>query len=285
MITLPRNQGGYMRRFAWFAVGIFAVWNVASASDDDHLPHWSYAQGEGPAQWAELSPEFALCGEGREQSPIDLRQNPEGDLASDPMPGNARMAFEYRASPLRIVRQSHIVDVLNSGHTIQVNPEGESALDLDGGRFRLVQYHFHAPSEHTLDGRRFPMELHAVHQSESGELAVVGIFIESGAAHPTMAKLWAHIPEEEGLIDHHEDVEISPGAFLPNTVHVYRYSGSLTTPPCNEKVRWAVIAEPIEFSQEQIETFEKFYSGNNRPLQPLNGRKVEVIEVDRSVRD
>ena len=87
------------------------------------------------------------------------------------------------------------------------------------------------------------------------------------------------------MIDHHDDVEISPGAFLPSTVHVYRYSGSLTTPPCNEQVRWAVIAEPIEFSQEQIETFEEFYSGNSRPLQPLNGRKIRMIEIDRGARD
>jgi len=80
-------------------------------------------------------------------------------------------------------------------------------------------------------------------------------------------------------------VEISPGVFLPNTIHLYRYSGSLTTPPCSEKVRWAVIAEPIEFSREQIETFEKFYSGNNRPLQPLNGRKIRMIEVNRGTGD
>ena len=117
------------------------------------------------------------------------------------------------------------------------------------------------------------------------DVHVVAFFVESGAPHPVIAKLWAHIPEEEGLIDHHEDVEISPGAFLPNTIHLYRYSGSLTTPPCSEKVRWAVIAEPIEFSQKQIETFEKFYSGNNRPLQPLNGRKIRMIEVNQRTGD
>ena len=215
------------------------------------------------------------------QSPIDLVENPETDSAHNGAPESHHIAFEYRASPLRIVRQSHIADVINSGHTIQINPEGESTLELDGQRFRLAQYHFHAPSEHTLDGRRFPMELHAVHQSASGELAVVGIFIQSGATHPTIAKLWAHIPEMVDQIDHHEDVEISPGALLPSTVHLYRYSGSLTTPPCNENVRWVVIAEPIEFSQEQIETFEKFYSGNNRPLQPHNDRALRLIEVNR----
>jgi len=276
-----------MHRATWLFFGIFAMWNGATfASDGEPLPHWSYASDDGPTRWADLSPKYALCREGLRQSPIDLVGSPEGAIEGDNAAGSERIAFEYRPSPsLRIVRQSHIADVLNNGHTIQINPEGESALDLDGERFRLVQYHFHAPSEHTLDGRQFPMELHAVHQSASGELAVVGLFIESGAPHPAIAKLWAHIPEEEGLIDHHEDVEISPGAFLPNTIHLYRYSGSLTTPPCSEKVRWAVIAEPIEFSQEQIETFEKFYSGNNRPLQPLNGRKIRMIEVNRGTGD
>ena len=86
-------------------------------------------------------------------------------------------------------------------------------------------------------------------------------------------------------MDHHDDVEISPGALLPDTVYVYRYSGSLTTPPCSENVRWIVIAEPIEFSQEHIETFEKFYSGNNRPLQPHNGRALRLMEVHRGADD
>ena len=273
-----------MFRITWIALGIFATWNaaLAGASDDELLPNWSYAQSGGPARWAELSPDFKLCGEGREQSPIDLVA---GHLTRDEASGSGRISFEYRASPLRIVRHSNIVDVLNNGHTIQINPEGESSLDLDGGHFRLIQFHFHAPSEHTLDGRRFPMELHAVHQSPSGELAVVGVFIESGAPHPTVAKLWEHIPEDDGLVDHHENVEISPGAFLPNTIHIYRYSGSLTTPPCSEKVRWAVIAEPIQLSEEQIETFEKLYSGNNRPVQPLNGRQLKMTELNRGTRD
>lgn len=244
-------------------------------------PIWGYGEDDGPALWAELSPAYAVCGDGRRQSPVNLSVIPEGDRTHSQDPGRRGIAFEYRASPVRVLRQSHIVDVLNSGHTIQINPEGESALDLDGQRFKLVQYHFHAPSEHTLNGRRFPMEMHAVHQSSTGELAVVGIFIESGAAHPAIAKLWEHIPEEEGMLDHHENVEISPGALLPNEITIYRYSGSLTTPPCNEEVRWMVIAEPIELSAEQIETFKKIYLGNSRTLQPLNGRKFELIRVDR----
>jgi carbonic anhydrase len=278
-----------MLRIVWLAIGSFVVWHVAVAiaSDNAHaqFPHWSYAEGEGPAQWAELSSEYSLCGEGLRQSPIDLLVNSGTDDAGDEKAGDRRIDFRYNTSPLRIVRQSSITDVLNSGHTIQINPEGESMLDLDGEHFRLVQYHFHAPSEHTLDGRRFQMELHAVHQSQSGELAVVGVFIRSGAVHPTITKLWAHIPEHEGMVDHHENVETTPGALLPATISLFRYSGSLTTPPCSENVRWIVIAEPIELSEKQIETFKKFYPKNNRPLQPLNGRKMDLIRVDRRAGD
>lgn len=278
-----------MCRVAWLAIGIFVVSHVAvaTASDDAQaqLPHWNYDEGEGPAQWGELSSAYSLCGEGLGQSPIDLVANPGSDSAGDRKTGDRHIEFQYSASPLRIVRQSHIADVLNSGHTIQINPDGESTLDLDGEHFRLVQFHFHASSEHTLDGRRFPMELHAVHQSQSGELAVVGVFIRSGEAHPTVSQLWAHIPEREGMVDHHENVEITPGALLPAKISIFRYSGSLTTPPCSENVRWVVIAEPIELSEEQIETFKKFYPRNNRPLQPLNGRKIDLIRVDRRVGD
>ena len=278
-----------MLRIVWLAIGSFAVLHVTAATASDNapvpapaqLPHWSYAEGEGPAQWAELSSKYSLCGEGLRQSPIDLVENSVADSVGDEKATNRRIGFQYSASPLRIVRQSSISDVLNSGHTIQINPGGESMLDLDGEHFRLVQFHFHAPSEHTLDGRRFQMEMHAVHQSQSGELAVVGVFIQSGVAHPTIGQLWAHIPENEGMIDHHENVEIKPGALLPAKISLFRYSGSLTTPPCNENVRWIVIAEPIELSEEQIETFKKFYPKNNRPLQPLNGRKMNLTRVDR----
>lgn len=279
-----------MFRFAWLVIGIYAAWYpaITLASDDEHLPHWDYGQEEGPAKWAELSPEYALCGAGRRQSPVNLTvftRNPEDGLAGHDTSESPRITFDYRKSPIRILRQSNVIDVLNSGHTIQINPEGESVLDLDGERFRLVQYHFHAPSEHTLEGRRFPMEVHAVHQNDSGDLAVVGAFIREGAIHPTVAKLWQHIPEEDGMVDHHEDVKVLIGEFLPDSVHVYRYSGSLTTPPCSENVLWLVIAEPIELSPEQIETFENLYAGNNRPLQPLNSRTIRRARVDRPSRE
>jgi carbonic anhydrase len=137
-----------MLRLTWIVVGIFALWNAAAAaSDSDNLPHWSYSQGEGPERWAELSPDFKICGEGREQSPIDLAT---GNAALNAASSSVHINFDYRAFPLRIVRQSSVADVLNNGHTIQINPEGESALDLDGERFRLVQFHFHAPPNGTI---------------------------------------------------------------------------------------------------------------------------------------
>jgi carbonic anhydrase len=276
-----------MLRFAWLVIGICAAWQpaITVANDDKHLPHWDYGNEEGPATWAELSPEYAQCGVGRRQSPINLTNStgsPEDDLANRDTSGSSRISFDYRASPIRVLRQSSVVDVLNSGHTIQVNPEGESVLDLEGERFRLVQYHFHAPSEHTLDGRRFPMEMHVVHQSDPGDLAVVGVFIRKGAIHPTVTKLWQQIPDKQGMVEHHEDVTVAPGKLLPDTIHTYQYSGSLTTPPCSENVRWLVIAESIEFSPEQIETFENLYAGNNRPLQPLNDRTIRLNRVDRA---
>jgi carbonic anhydrase len=136
-------------------------------------PHWGYSGEAGPAAWGKLSPEFSACAAGRSQSPIDI-----GKTSSASLP-ELRAAFG--PAELKIVHHEHVEDAVNNGHTIQVNYTDGDTLAVGDARYELVQYHFHAPSEHTVGGKRYPMEMHLVHKSAAGTLAVIGVLIEQGA--------------------------------------------------------------------------------------------------------
>jgi len=217
-------------------------------------PHWGY-QGElGPDHWGSLDPAFAVCTGGREQSPIDLRGAAREALSE--------IVFEYAPSP---------ISIQNNGHTIQVDYQAGSGIVLDGTRYGLTQFHFHHRSEHTVDGADFPLELHLVHEDAAGALAVVGVFLEEGAANEALAPVWRHLPAEAGpaaLVAGTLDA----AALLPERRTTWRYSGSLTTPPCSENVRWLLLDTPVALSAAQIAAFTAIYANNARPVQPLGDR-------------
>jgi carbonic anhydrase len=143
---------------------------------------------------------------------------------------------------------------------------------MGGVDYALVQLHFHHLSEHTLDGAHMPMEAHFVHRSASGDLLVLGVLIQPGAANPVAGEIWPMIPEEEGETAGAGPVDLS--ALLPDDRHAYRYQGSLTTPPCSETVTWNVFAAPVTLSPAQIDAFAALYENNARPVQPLNRRYI-----------
>ena len=245
---------------------------VASEPGDDPSErspiHWGYSAEDGPARWDALSPDWALCGKGRSQSPVDLG-------GAKPA-GAVELGFGYQPASLKIIHHEHVVDVLNNGHTIQVNYDEGSTIDIQGTRFELLQYHFHAPSEHTVGARHFPMEMHLVHQSQSGEVAAVGVFIEAGAHNAAFEPVWEHVPKETGKQEHLEHVVVDVDQLLPSDRRTYRYPGSFTTPPCSEGVHWLVFVEPIQLGQEQIDAFRAVVKVNNRPVQSLEGREVLI---------
>lgn len=236
-------------------------------------PHWGYGAEDGPAKWAALSADWSVCDSGRTQSPIDLVEKEPGRAG----PG---LTLDYRPTSLKIARNGYVADVLNNGHTIQIDVQEDSELRTAGRRYQLLQYHFHAPSEHAVAGRRFPMEMHLVHRSVDGELAVVGVLIEEGAWNPAAGEIWENLPAKEGEQAHYENVEIDPSDLIPPQHRWYHYRGSLTTPPCTEGVEWFVIADPISLSKRQIQNYTSLYSGNARPLQAQNTRKVTLERFD-----
>lgn len=221
-----------------------------------HSSPWSYRGQNGPNKWSLLKSEYATCGKGRMQSPINL-QGPA-------VKGKVDIEFRYQAS---------ILQVLNNGHTFQVNYGDGSYIIVNGDRFDLLQFHFHSPSEHGRDGVRYPIEAHLVHKNAKGQLAVVGVFMESGAENISLMEMWDHMPMHAGPAKEIKRVAINAADLVPAGTQFYRYMGSLTTPPCSEGVNWFVANEPINVSPEQIKKFVQAVGGENaRPLQALNNR-------------
>jgi carbonic anhydrase len=217
--------------------------------------HWGYEGEAGPEHWGDLSPDYAACSQGMEQSPVDIPAtapvNPSG------------LRFDYQPSALNIV---------NNGHSIQVNVDAGSSLVVDGASYPLVQFHLHSLSEHTLHGAYTAMELHLVHKDTGGRTAVVGVMIVEGTQNPAYEPFLAHMPAEESEPQIIPGVTVNVGELLPADRTYYRYNGSLTTPPCTEGVKWFVMAVPVELSAEQIASFQSIYDNNYRPVQPLNDR-------------
>lgn len=219
--------------------------------------HWTYEGHEGPENWGSLDPAYAACSTGKEQSPIDLRG------ATPAMVGD--LNIRWQSVPLNIV---------NNGHTIQVNTPQGGGMMMDGMDYSLLQFHFHHPSEHTVNGVARAMEVHFVHKAENGNLAVIGVFFQPGAENTTLAPIWAAMPSAPGNVSKPD--MISPAAMLPKREVTWRYAGSLTTPPCTEIVSWIVFQDAIEASPAQIQTFGTLFPMNARPVLPLNRRKLLV---------
>jgi carbonic anhydrase len=230
----------------------------ATAPNHQEAPHWSYSGHEGPENWGELSAEYSTCASGKNQSPINLTKFIEGDL--DPI------EFSYQAAGN---------EVLNNGHTVQINYAPGSTLVLEDHEFELKQIHFHEPSENLIDGKPFPMEAHLVHQDTDGNLAVVAVMMTEGEANQALQTAWEDIPMEAGE-EHELASAFSAEELLPNDREYYRFNGSLTTPPCSEGVQWLVMKTPVSVSQEQLQAFDTAmqHHPNNRPIQPVNSRTI-----------
>ncbi len=220
-------------------------------------PHWGYTGAEGPQHWGALSQDYGVCASGHNQSPINLTGMIDGNLPE--------MQVSYRQLA---------GEIINNGHSIQVNAQPGNAITLDGHSYALKQFHFHSPSENTIEGESFPLEAHFVHADAEGNLAVVAVMYRSGAANAELAKAWAQMPLQAGDKTALNQ-PVNPGTLLPGNHDYYRFNGSLTTPPCTEGVAWFVIKQIDTASPEQIEQFaHAMHHDNNRPVQPVYARVV-----------
>ena len=240
-----------------FAASIFGA-TVALASGtagSGPKAHWSYSGADGPAAWGSLSSAYALCSTGHQQSPINITHPQQAGLAG--------IKTDYKAGPLSIV---------NNGHTIQVNVAPGSTMSIGHSSYKLLQFHFHTPSENVVDGKAYPMEVHFVHIDDNGHLGVLGVFFKKGKENAALGEIWAKMPKSAGKAQTHNDVVVNGRDLLPTNMDYYRFVGSLTTPPCSEGVQWHVAKTPIEASSEQLSQFNDLIGNNARPVQHMGHR-------------
>ncbi|MBP9111668.1 MAG: carbonic anhydrase family protein [Polyangiaceae bacterium] len=222
---------------------------------EESQTHWGY-EGDrrtDPPSWGSLSSEYLTCKAGQHQSPVNVNTT-NAEPAHVPA-----LAVHYGTIPSTEV---------NNGHTIQDVVSRGDFIHFGETRFDLEQFHFHHPSEHTLNGSHFPLEIHFVHRSSSGLRLVMAVFITEGAEHPALHPLFDQMPHGHQAIS----ISTDPGSLLPPDKQFVEYEGSLTTPPCNEGITWLVLTTPISASVDQIHKFATLYPHNNRPVMPLNGR-------------
>lgn len=237
--------------------GVLLALSLVSASAC--ASHWSY-DGEGsPEHWGNLDDAWKTCLSGKNQSPINIDSTLNAHLTP--------LETHYTDGPTTLI---------NNGHTIQAG-ESKSTRDtivLDGKTWTLQQFHFHAPSENTIHGKKYAMEMHLVHSNAEGELVVVAVMFDQGAKNEALEELWRKMPAQAGQ-SATLATALDLNSLLPDNKTYWRFSGSLTTPPCSEGVTWIVLKHPLTLSADQLEKFSHtLHHANNRPVQSLHGRIV-----------
>jgi carbonic anhydrase len=231
------------------AMGCFSC--AADVQDDNH-------PRADPAQYrlSAAEDETTECASGPGQTPIDLPLKIKRSALPD-------LTFDYR--------DSHVA-IENTGETVRYNYDPGSALLVGDARYELLQFHFHAHSEHAIGGYLTPMELHLVHQDAAEHLLVVGVLIVRGKHNTTLDRAgWSELPGDEGEVIDEPDHDFNVGDLIPGGP-TYRYVGSLTAPPCTGDVSWIVHRRPITLDAAQIEAFTRLYPHNARDMQALGDR-------------
>ena len=219
--------------------------------------HWSYEGDSGPASWSKINVDWAKCGNGSRQSPIDIRDGMKVELE--------QISFDYHPSSFNVV---------DNGHTVQVGVSGGNYITVQNRMFELQQFHFHRPSEERINGKAFEMVVHLVHRDAEGRLAVLALLLERGAPQATIQTVWNNLPLEK-FETMQPTILLDPAEMLPARRDYYTYMGSLTSPPCSEGVLWLVMKQPVQASPAQMALFSRLYPLNARPIQPASGRIIK----------
>ena len=245
-----------IRLYSLFFCLLFFTFSCKS-SDDCDSDHWSYEGSNSPERWHICHPQCS----GDHQSPIDI---------TDPVsnPELVPIELNYNEAPIHI---------LNNGHTLQFEYPGGSYIFIDDKPYELLQFHFHTAAEHRVEGHQHPMEIHLVHMNTDMDLAVIGIMVETGEENEFLQSFGGSLPQSEGNLLQSSNTVHAEDLF-PTSNGYFTYSGSLTTPGCDELVSWYIMKEPITASEEQIQMYRNIMGGNFRPVQSLNERIIQVFE-------
>jgi carbonic anhydrase len=246
------------------SIGILFVTISCKKDEEEVLPactdvHWEYSGLDGPDQWANLCVDYVTCS-GTMQSPIDLK-----GAVTDPTLSDISQSY--------LPSSTHII---NNGHTLQFNYDAGSTITLGGEVYKLLQFHTHTNSEHSVNGAKSPMEIHFVHKNDvTGKLAVIGVLVKVGAENSTLKKIASNkLPTTKNGVYDDAALSFSATDLMPSNKSYFTYGGSLTTPPCSETVTWTVFEQAIEASSDQIKNFEMIEQSNARPIQSLGNRTI-----------
>lgn len=242
---------------ALLAPGCASRFGPYTAPEDEY----GYKGDLAPRNWAALSPKFALCDAGKRQSPIDV-----GDV----VPG--------RIESIRYAYQPTTLRVRHTEHTLRMDVDPGSTLEVDGVVYEWRELHFHRISEHAVRGRQFPLEAHLVHESDDGRLLIVAAFVKFGDWNRQLMRIQQLAPLERGQASEPSEITFDANQFLgpEDERRFYRYEGSLTVPPCTEGVQWLVLERVLVAGMKQQYHFRRLVHGNYRPIQPHNGRTVSL---------
>lgn len=228
---------------------------------EHHKKHWSYVGETNPGHWSNISEKYKACS-GKKQSPIDIE--------------DAQVVTKKQPNVLKVNFGKTKTDIINNGHTIEFTVDKGNYLSFNGKKYELKQFHMHSLSEHMLNHKHFPLELHFVSKADDGTYAVIAVFFKEGKASPFFTKFLDKLPVKEGEV-YKSNSLFKLNDVLADTNHFYHYNGSFTTPPCTEIVEWILLKEPKTASKEQLDKLHNLLKDNYRPIQPLNGR-VEDVE-------
>ncbi|MBA5688053.1 carbonic anhydrase [Rugamonas apoptosis] len=257
LAIMRANQAARVAQQAKAKKAAAAAAAVVAAAPKVYSNHWSYEGENGPANWGRINPEWAKCGIGNRQSPIDIRDGMKVDLE--------QITFDYKPSSF---------NVTDNGHTVQVMVSGGNFITVANRMYELIQFHFHRPSEERINGKGYEMVVHLVHKDAEGHLAVLALLLERGKPQPTIQTVWNNLPLEK-FDTMAPSIVLDPMDLIPARRDYYTYMGSLTTPPCSEGVLWLVMKEPVQASPAQMALFSRLYPLNARPVQPSSGRIVK----------
>lgn len=239
---------------------------VATAHPHTEKASWGYKGKESVSHWGDLDKSFDLCKSGKQQSPIDIKHTKMNSTHK------VQLQFNYH---LTKVEERYQHDSLELDY---VRPADVEDLILNGETYRLEAQHFHKPAEHLINGQRFPMEIHFVHKNSKDELAVVGVLVKEGdIPHKGFQILLERFGNKKRTQDEviAYNVKVNPAWFLPDQYAYYHYTGSLTTPPCTENVKWFVMETPIEISHAQKQQLDRLLPNiSARPTQKLTKREM-----------
>ncbi len=215
---------------------------------------WQYQGDKGPEAWGDLSENYGTCKTGKQQSPINITGSFQ-DMSDV-------LILNYSSTPLNAYKLLEKVrqDIAPGNH-----------VSLNGERYNLLQFHTHAPSEHQINGKTYDGVMHFVHKNAKGELLVIGVMLE---ASDTANAQW------EDILNHMESGkkgDLNLDGLFTNAARYFHYSGSLTTPPCSENVKWFVMETPLKVSKAQMDRIRSQHTHTNRPIQALNARKIYAV--------